>query len=41
MEVYVLIASDGVINGVYSSQDKLITDLTASLAGIKIKNIEI
>lgn len=41
MKIYVLIANDNVINGVYSSQNKLIADLSTTLANIQIKSIEI
>lgn len=41
MLVYVLVASDKTINGVYSSKNKLITDLTSSLASITIDKIEV
>lgn len=41
MKIYVLIAEDNIVNGVYSSRDKLLTDLTTSLSNLPIKNIEI
>lgn len=41
MKVFILIANDNIINGVYSSQDKLLADLTTSLSNISIKHIEI
>ena len=41
MKIYVLIASDKTINGVYSSQEKLIADLTSSLANVTIEKVEI
>ena len=41
MKIYVLITSDKTINGVYSSQEKLIADLTSSLANVTIEKVEI
>ena len=41
MTIYVLITSDNVINGIYSTQDKLISDLSTTFAGTPIKNVEI
>ena len=41
MKIYVLITSDKTINGIYSSQEKLIADLTSSLANVTIDKVEI
>ena len=41
MTIYVLITSDKTISGVYSSQEKLIADLTTTLASVTIDKIEI
>ena len=41
MKVYVLIANDKTINGIYSTQEKLLADLTASLANVSIDKVEI
>jgi len=41
MKIYVLIASDKTINGVYSTQEKLLADLTTSLANVSIDKVEI
>lgn len=41
MKIYVLITSDKTISGVYSSQEKLIADLTTTLASVTIDKIEI
>ena len=41
MKIYVLITSDKTINGIYSSQEKLIADLASSLANVTIDKVEI
>ena len=41
MQIYVLIATDGSVNGVYSRREQLIADLTSKLANICIDKIEI
>lgn len=41
MKIYVLITSDKTINGVYSSQEKLLADLTSTLANVIIDKVEI
>lgn len=41
MKIYVLITNDKTINGVYSSQEKLLADLTTSLANVSIDKVEI
>lgn len=41
MKVYVLIANDKTINGIYSTQEKLLADLTTSLANVSIDKVEI
>jgi hypothetical protein len=41
MKIYVLITGDKTINGIYSSQEKLIADLTSSLANVTIEKVEI
>lgn len=41
MKIYVLITNDKTINGVYSSQEKLLVDLTTSLANVSIDKVEI
>jgi hypothetical protein len=41
MTIYVLITSDKTISGIYSTQEKLIADLTSSLANIAIDKVEI
>ena len=41
MKIYVLITSDKTISGVYSSQEKLIADLTTTLASVTIDKVEI
>ena len=41
MKIYVLITSDKTISGVYSSQEKLIADLTTTLASVIIDKVEI
>lgn len=41
MTIYVLITSDNVISGIYSTQDKLISDLSTTFSGTPIKNVEI
>lgn len=40
MTIYVLIASDKTISGVYSSKDKLISDLTTTFAATAIHKVE-
>lgn len=40
MTIYVLIASDKTINGVYSDKSKMIQDLTTVLAGVSIDHVE-
>lgn len=40
MTVYVLITSDKTISGVYSSESKLIQDLTTVLAATAIDHVE-
>ena len=40
MTVYVLITSDKTISGVYSSKDKLISDLTTTFAATAIHKVE-
>ena len=41
MKIYVLIANDKTINGIYSTQEKLLADLTTSLANVSIDKVEI
>lgn len=41
MKIYVLITSDKTISGIYSTQEKLIADLTSSLANVAIDKVEI
>lgn len=41
MKIYVLITSDKTISGIYSTQEKLIADLTSSLANVAINKVEI
>jgi len=41
MKIYVLITSDKTINGIYSSQEKLLADLTSTLANVTIDKVEI
>lgn len=41
MKVYVLIANDKTINGIYSTQEKLLADLITSLANVSIDKVEI
>ena len=41
MKIYVLIATDGVISGVYTSQNKLVADLTSTLLDTQIKKVEV
>ena len=41
MKIYVLITSDKIINGIYSSQEKLLADLTSTLANVIIDKVEI
>ena len=41
MKVYVLIASDKTIWGIYSTQDKLITDLTTTFSNLSLDRTEI
>lgn len=41
MKIYVLITSDKTINGIYSSQEKLLADLTSTLANVIIDKVEI
>lgn len=40
MTIYVLIASDKTISGIYSSKDKLISELTTTLAATTIDKVE-
>ena len=40
MTIYVLITSDKTISGIYSSKDKLISDLTTKLASVAIEKVE-
>lgn len=40
MTIYVLITSDKTISGVYSSKEKLISDLTTTLAATAIDRVE-
>lgn len=41
MKIYVLITSDKTVSGVYSSQEKLIADLTSTFANVTIDKVEI
>lgn len=41
MKIYVLITSDKTINGIYSSQEKLLADLTSTFANVTIDKVEI
>jgi len=41
MEIYVLITSDKTINGIYSTKEKLLADLTSTLANVTIDKVEI
>ena len=40
MTIYVLITSDKTISGVYSNKEKLISDLTTTLAATAIDRVE-
>ena len=40
MTVYVLITSDNTISGIYSSKNKLITELTTTFASLPIEKVE-
>jgi len=40
MTIYVLITSDKTISGVYSNKNKLMQDLTTTLAGTTIDRVE-
>lgn len=40
MTIYVLITSDKTIGGIYSSKDKLISDLTTVFAATSIEKVE-
>lgn len=40
MTIYVLITSDKTISGIYSSKDKLISELTTTLAATTIDKVE-
>lgn len=40
MTIYVLIASDKTISGVYSSKNKLVSDLTTTFASATIDRVE-
>lgn len=41
MKIYVLITNDKTINGIYSTQEKLLADLTTTLANVTIDKVEI
>ena len=41
MKIYVLIASDKTICGIYSTQDKLIADLTTTFSNLSLDKTEI
>jgi len=41
MEIYVLITSDKTINGIYSTKEKLLADLTSTFANVTIDKVEI
>ncbi len=41
MKIYVLITSDKTINGIYSSQEKLLADLASTFANVTIDKVEI
>lgn len=41
MKIYVLITGDKTISGIYSTQEKLLADLTTSLANVSIDKVEI
>ena len=41
MKIYVLITSDKTINGIYSTKEKLLADLTSTLSNVTIDKVEI
>lgn len=41
MKIYVLITSDKTISGIYSTQEKLLADLTTTFSNLSIDKIEI
>ena len=41
MKVYVLITNDNVISGIYTSQEKLLSDLTTTFSNLTIENVEV
>ena len=41
MIIYILVASDKTINGVYTSKNQLVADLSTSLSNVTIDKIEV
>ena len=41
MKIYVLITSDKIVSGIYSTKEKLLADLTSTFANVTIDKVEI
>lgn len=41
MKIYVLITSDKTVSGIYSTKERLLTDLTSTFANVTIDKVEI